>query len=116
MDRLVYSTDPSFVPPCEVCGEPPPSCRCRPSAPRPPSEQRLRVRIERQGRGGKTVTVIDGLREPPERLRELAAALKTACGTGGTARDGSIELQGDQRDRAVAALVKRGYQAKRAGG
>ncbi len=114
--RLVYSTDPSFVPPCEGCGEPPSDCRCRPRGAPPPSEQKVRVRIERKGRGGKIVTVIDGLQGPQEWLKDLAAALKGACGTGGTSKDGAIELQGDHRDRAVAALAKRGFDAKRAGG
>jgi len=115
--RPVYSTDPDWVPPCEACGEPPERCRCaEKSAPPPPSEQTVTVRIERKGRGGKTVTVVEGLRGPPERLAEVAKRLKAACGTGGTAKEGSVELQGDHRDRAAKALEAEGYKVKRSGG
>jgi translation initiation factor 1 len=74
------------------------------------------VRLERKGRGGKVVTVIDSLGGSRETLEEVARALKEACGTGGTVKGGSIELQGDHRERAAAALSARGYRPRLAGG
>ena len=76
------------------------------------------VRVERQvaGRGGKGVSVITGLPLPPAGLETLAAELKKTCGCGGTVRNGTIEIQGDHRDRLVAELIRRGYAAKRSGG
>lgn len=76
------------------------------------------VRVSRatQGRGGKIVSVISGLPLGDAELAALAAELKRRCGTGGTVRDGVIEVQGEHRDTLVAELVKRGFVAKRAGG
>jgi translation initiation factor 1 len=76
----------------------------------------VRVRREVQGRRGKTVTSITGIPLPDSDLRELAAELKRSCGSGGSAKDGVIEIQGDQRDAVVALLEARGYRVKRAGG
>ena len=111
--RTVYSTDPDFVPPCEVCGQPPADCRCPPAAPATPAKQQVvRLRLEKKGRGGKAVTVVEGLSGPPAFIEETARTLKEACGTGGTVKEGAIELQGDQRARAAAALAARGYRVK----
>jgi translation initiation factor 1 len=74
------------------------------------------VRIERQGRGGKTVTVVENLPGHPERIEEVARALKARCGAGGTVRGRLVEIQGDHRDRVVAALEAMGIPARRAGG
>ena len=68
------------------------------------------------GRGGKGVSVITGLPLPPSELEALAAELRKRCGSGGTVRNGSIEIQGDHRDRLVEELIRRGYSAKRSGG
>jgi translation initiation factor 1 len=120
--RTVYSTDPDWVPPCEVCGLPPADCLCpsRASSSRqPPAAGRqpvVRLRLEKKGRGGKAVTVVEGLSGSPASIEETARALKEACGTGGTVKKGTIELQGDQRTRAAAALSFRGYQVRVAGG
>ena len=76
----------------------------------------VRVRRETQGRHGKTVTTISGVPLPEEELRELASELKRRCGTGGSAKDGVIEIQGDHRDLLVGELEARGWQVKRAGG
>ena len=115
--RAVYSTDPDWIPPCEGCGEPPGRCRCPGKAPPPPpSGQTVRVRIERKGRGGKTVTLVEGIAGPPDHLAKVAKRLKSACGTGGTVKDGNVELQGDHRDRAAAALEAEGYRVKKSGG
>ena len=92
---------------------PPAECRCPPPpAPPPPKAQLVRLRIERKGRGGKVVTVVEGIAGPPALLEETARALKEACGTGGTVKQGTIELQGDHRTRAAAALATRGYRVK----
>jgi translation initiation factor 1 len=77
---------------------------------------KIRVAREVSGRGGKGVSVITGLPLGAEQLEALAKDLKRACGAGGAARDGRIEIQGEHRDRLVAELQKLGYDAKRAGG
>ncbi|MEO8466588.1 MAG: stress response translation initiation inhibitor YciH [Gammaproteobacteria bacterium] len=76
----------------------------------------VRVRRETGGRGGKTVTVVYGMALPEAKLKDLAGDLKRLCGTGGTLKDGTIEIQGDHRDRIVTALEQRGYTVKLAGG
>ena len=76
----------------------------------------VRVGRETKGRGGKGVTVISGLPEDEKGLTELATKLKTRLGTGGTVKNGRIEIQGDHRDRIVAGAQRHGLQAKRAGG
>ena len=76
----------------------------------------VRVRRETKGRGGKTVTSIDGVPLASDGLRDLARELKRVCGTGGAVKDGVIEIQGDHRDELVAALESRGYTVKRSGG
>jgi translation initiation factor 1 len=74
------------------------------------------VKREVQGRRGKPVTTIAGVPLAPDALRELAGELKRRCGSGGTAKDGVIEIQGDHRDVVIAELESRGYTVKRAGG
>jgi len=76
----------------------------------------VRVGREVAGRGGKGVSVITGLRLAPAELQELATRLKKLCGAGGGVQEGTIEIQGDHRDRLVAELQKLGYAAKRSGG
>jgi translation initiation factor 1 len=83
---------------------------------KPNSPAPVRVGRETKGRAGKGVTVITGLPLPPQQLDALAKELKRKCGSGGTVREGAIEIQGDHRDALVAELVKRGYAAKRSGG
>ncbi|HTY48900.1 MAG TPA: stress response translation initiation inhibitor YciH [Steroidobacteraceae bacterium] len=86
-------------------------------APAPaPGPARVRVGREVAGRGGKAVSVITGVPLAGAQLAELAGQLKRLCGAGGAVKDGTIEIQGDHRDRLVAELVKLGYQAKRSGG
>jgi translation initiation factor 1 len=87
-----------------------------PQPSKPAGAARVRVGREVAGRGGKGVSVITGLPLNETELEELATKLKKACGAGGVARDGRIEIQGDHRDRLVAELVKLGYDAKRSGG
>jgi translation initiation factor 1 len=76
----------------------------------------VRVRREKQGRGGKTVTTIAGVPLGPDALRELAAELKRRCGSGGTAKDGVIEIQGEHVETVMAEIAARGWRVKRAGG
>ncbi len=107
---------------CPRCAQPVASCRCagRRAAAAPPAATRgdgiVVLRRETQQRGGKTVTVVAGVPLDAVELAALAKTLKQRCGTGGTLRDGVIELQGDQRDRVEAELVARGFTVKRAGG
>jgi translation initiation factor 1 len=82
----------------------------------PKAQQRVRVQRTKAGKGGKLVTAITGLEAPEAELKTLLKQLKAAAGTGGTLKDGVIELQGDQVAVALAALEKEGYRPKQAGG
>jgi len=92
----------------------------RPPDPAPPRAPRgdgvVRVRREVAGRRGKPVTTIRGVPLASDELAALASALKRRCGSGGTAKDGVIEIQGDHRDTVIAELQARGYTVKRTGG
>jgi translation initiation factor 1 len=101
---------------CPHCGLPQKRCACRESPRAPRGDGVVRVRRETQGRKGKTVTTISGVPLPDDALGALAGELKRRCGTGGSAKDGVIEIQGDHRDVLVAELESRGYTVKRAGG
>ncbi len=81
-----------------------------------PSAARVRVGREVSGRGGKGVSVITGLPLAGAELEALATRLKKHCGAGGAVKEGTIEIQGDHRDRLVAELLKLGFEAKRSGG
>ncbi len=82
----------------------------------PPERQKLTIRRDRKGRGGKTVTVINGFQHTPATLTKLAKTLKAQCGSGGTAKAESIEIQGDHRDKVGEALQAMGYMVKYSGG
>lgn len=115
-DRLVYSTDRGRIDTCPTCGLPYKKCRCdQPSIMRQ-SDGIARVRRERKGHGGKTVTVIDGVIGNETELAALAQRLKKLCGSGGTVKDGNIEIQGDHCEKVMAKLRELGYKVKRAGG
>lgn len=111
---LVYSSETGRI--CPVCGKPVAACVCRKAAARPAGDGVVRVRRETKGRGGKTVTVITGLPGNDAALKNLAGELKKRCGTGGTLKDGTVEIQGDHAELVVAALRQRGFTVKRAGG
>ena len=113
-DRTVYSTDLGRT--CPHCGMAAARCVCRKNPRAPRGDGVVRVRREVKGRRGKTVTTVSGVPLPPDALRTLAAELKRRCGTGGSAKDGVIEIQGDHRDDLVAALEEQGFTVKRAGG
>jgi translation initiation factor 1 len=111
--RIVYSTDTGRV--CPGCGWPASNCRCSKSAAANeaiPARIVAKLRVEKKGRGGKTVSVVDGLPNNAAFLKELCLELKRACGTGGVVLDGAIELQGDLRERLREFLVKRGFVVK----
>lgn len=76
----------------------------------------VRVGRATQGRAGKGVTVITGLPLAAPALEALGGELKRQCGSGGTVRNGTIEIQGEHRDRIVQELTRRGFSAKRSGG
>ncbi|MBP6503888.1 MAG: translation initiation factor Sui1 [Rhodoferax sp.] len=113
---LVYSTDSGRM--CPQCRQPQLACICRtaPAPAAPAGDGVAKVTREKKGRGGKTVTVVRHLALEPRALAELARDLKTACGSGGTLRDGTVEIQGDHVERVLQALALRGLKAKRAGG
>ncbi len=109
----VYSTAGGRT--CPRCGWPVANCHCAAQlATDEPVPARIvaRLRIEKGGRGGKTVTVVDGLPANQPFLAALAAELKRACGTGGTVADATVELQGDHRDRLRTLLAARGWTVK----
>lgn len=111
---MVYSTERGLV--CPKCRLHMAKCRCRKAEPAPAGDGIVRVRRETKGRGGKTVTTVSGVPLGGEALRDLASDLKRRCGTGGTAKDGVIEIQGDHREAIVSELSRRGFIAKLAGG
>jgi translation initiation factor 1 len=112
--RTVYSTETGRV--CPVCGQPVDSCRCSQHAAHPKGDNVVRVSLDRKGRGGKSVTLVTGLPGTDEELKAISAELKRRCGTGGTLKDGVIEIQGDHRDNILTALQSKGIRAKKAGG
>lgn len=113
--RLVYSTDGGRM--CPTCRQALADCRCATAAAaRPLGDGQVRVSRDSKGRGGKTVTVVRGLPLPAAELAAMAKQLRSACGSGGTVKDGVVEIQGDHRDRVLQWLVAQGFKAKAAGG
>lgn len=110
--RLVFSTDRGRI--CSGCGWPADKCRCsrKDSGEAVPARVVAKIRIEKAGRGGKTVTVAYDLPRNPAFLKDLCAELKRACGTGGTVSEDTVELQGDHRDRVRDLLRARGFLVK----
>lgn len=110
---LVYSTDSGRM--CPGCRQPITHCTCS-KAPAPlPSNGVLRVSLDTKGRAGKGVTVVRGLALDAAALTALGKQLKAACGSGGTVKDGTIEVQGDHCERIMAALKCQGFGVKRSG-
>ncbi len=114
---LVYSTERGGRT-CPVCRQALADCRCKAQAAHavPAGDGIARVRLEKAGRGGKTVTTVRGVPLAADALATLGRQLRASCGTGGTTKDGVIELQGDHAERVLALLQAAGPAAKRAGG
>jgi translation initiation factor 1 len=113
--RLVWSDDPKDKK-CPKCHEFMVNCRCQPEPVVKSTNWVAIFRLEKNGRGGKTVTVIDGIPKNELFLKELTKELKQKCGTGGTylmdKKDGVIEIQGDKREAIKAIFEKKGYKFK----
>ena len=101
---------------CPDCRQPTAACTCKQNKIVPKTDGVVRVSRSSKGRGGKTVTLVSGLPLDEAALAKLAKQLKAACGSGGTVKDGVVEVQGDHCDTVLQALLKQGYAAKRAGG
>jgi translation initiation factor 1 len=110
---LVYSTDSGRM--CPACRMPVAQCVCGKQQALPSGDGIVRVSRETKGRGGKAVTLVKGLGLDAVALATLGKQLKAACGSGGTVKDGVIEVQGDHIDKLVAWLAKAGHVVKRAG-
>jgi translation initiation factor 1 len=112
--KLVYSTGKGRV--CPKCGWPVDNCQCSSTRARAneavPNRVVAKMRMEKTGRGGKTVTVIYGLPNNAEFLSGLCSELKRACGCGGSTTDDGVELQGDLRERVRAHLERKGFTVK----
>ena len=114
--KLVYSTDPKLNQKCQKCKELIAACTCPPSVELKSSNFTAILRIEKAGRSGKTVTIIDGLPKVNVFLKDLTKVLKNRCGSGGTfdleGKEGKIEIQGDKRDLIRTLLAERGIKTK----
>jgi translation initiation factor 1 len=107
--RLVYSTEQGRI--CPGCSKPVSACACgQPVTPQ--GDGIARVALDRKGRKGKDVTMVSGLTVDAVALAQLAKTLKAACGTGGTVKDGRIEIQGDHRELIVRKLRDAGITVK----
>ena len=111
---LVYSTEHGRM--CPACRRPVAECVCSQAKPAPKSDGVVRVRLETKGRKGKGVTVIAGVPLSGEELDRLGKSLKQRCGSGGTVKEGNIEIQGDHRALVMEELGKKGWTVKRSGG
>lgn len=112
--RLVYSTDAGRL--CPQCHRGVADCVCGKDRPAGSGDGIVRIRRETKGRGGKAVTVIEGIPLAPPELKALAKELKKRCGVGGSTREECIEIQGDARELVKQELEKRGYTVKLSGG
>jgi len=110
---LVYSTAGGRM--CPQCRRPLAACVCKAAA-TPSGDGNVRVSRESKGRGGKTVTLVRGLALDASALEALGKRLRTACGAGGTVREGVLEIQGDHVERVIELLRADGHAVKRAGG
>ena len=111
---LVYSTEQGRM--CPGCGKPSAACVCRQQKSGIPGDGVVRIGRETKGRKGAGVTVIIGLPLDPDGVSALARELKKICGSGGTVKEGRIEIQGDHRQLLLAEMHRRGWKAKQSGG
>lgn len=100
---VVYSTNPDFKYDTGEAQEPETLL---------PAKQNLRIKLDKRHRNGKAVTLITGFVGTGEDLKQLARRLKSACGVGGSDKDGEILIQGDHREKVLAILIKEGYKAR----
>ncbi len=114
--RTVYTTETGRI--CPECGRPIAECHKRSDrrSDRPKGDGIVRISLDRKGRAGGVVSLITGLPGSPEALKTLATELKRRCATGGTVKNGTIEIQGDHRDTLVEVLRAKGFTVKKAGG
>lgn len=110
---LVYSTDAGRM--CPDCRQPVANCTCKMQV-LPKTDGVVRVSLQTKGRGGKSVTIVKGLPLDATALAATAKQLRAACGSGGTIKDGVVEVQGDHVATVMSALQKQSYVVKRAGG
>jgi translation initiation factor 1 len=109
--RSVYQTGKGRL--CPKCGWPADDCRCsKAGEEKVPAKITCVLRVEKKGRGGKTVTVVANLPRNAAFLASLAAELKRACGTGGSAREDTVEVQGDHRERLRPLLAAKGWTVR----
>lgn len=111
--RLVYSTDQGRL--CPECNNPIDDCSCQATDALLGSGN-VRIQLETKGRKGKGVTLIKDLAMTAEELKTLAKKLKNHCGVGGAVKEGTVEIQGDQREKVIRFLADMGIKAKLAGG
>jgi translation initiation factor 1 len=111
--NLVYSTELGRT--CPHCRQALAACTCKATA-APAGDGVVRVSRQTKGRGGKSVTVVKGVALDAAALAVLGKQLRTACGSGGTVKDGVIEIQGDHCERVISALKSHGHNPKQAGG
>lgn len=112
--RIVYSTEHGKM--CPDCSKPIAECVCAEDQSTLVGDGIVRIRRETKGRRGKSVTVIDGIPLGHLELIQVGKQLKKRCGTGGTVKDGVVEIQGDHREILMAELKRRGWTVKRSGG
>ena len=110
---LVYSTETGRM--CPECRNALAGCTCKTKS-APLGDGQVRVMLQTKGRGGKAVTLVKGLALDADALNALGKQLRSACGSGGTVKDGVLEVQGDHCDRIITELQSRGFKPKRAGG
>ena len=110
---LVYSTETGRM--CPECRNALTACTCKAKA-APVGDGNVKVMLQTKGRGGKAVTLVKGLALDAAELATLGKQLRTACGSGGTIKDGVLEVQGDHCELVMAELTKQGFKPKRAGG
>lgn len=111
--RIVYSSDKGTT--CPNCGESKVDCKCRQEKVTSSGDGIVRVGRETKGRKGKGVTLIKGLPLQEQELKQLAKRLKAKCGSGGTVKNGVIEIQGDHRNLLMQELNKEGFSVKSTG-
>lgn len=113
--RLVYSTDNKNGM-CPKCDKPLKKCKCSKTSPTSPKDGVVRISRQTKGRKGSGVSIVTGIPLQEIELKKVAKVLKQKCGSGGTVKNGVIEIQGDHREVLLSELQKKGWTVKIAGG